>query len=94
MTCAAYERDVSACLGYLQGEGIQEFAEVKVTHLRVFLASEQNWISGYLVTLPLILARTTNPERTGHRLGQSRSHDPTSPPPIDPQSPRSKADEP
>src|SRR5215203_6744672 len=39
MTCSAYERDVSACLGYLQGEGI-ELAEVKVTHLRAFLASE------------------------------------------------------
>src|SRR5580704_15354171 len=41
MTCAAYERDVSACLGYLQGEGIEELAEVKVTHLRGFLAEEQ-----------------------------------------------------
>src|SRR5215204_6563759 len=39
MTCSAYERDVSACLGYLQGEGI-ELAEVRVTHLRAFLASE------------------------------------------------------
>ena len=38
MTCSAYERDVSACLGYLQGEGIEELAEVKVTHLRAFLA--------------------------------------------------------
>ena len=42
MTCSAYERDVSACLGYLQGEGIEDLAEVKVTHLRAFLASEQN----------------------------------------------------
>jgi site-specific recombinase XerD len=42
MTCSAYERDVSACLGYLQGEGIDELAEVKVTHLRAFLASEHN----------------------------------------------------
>jgi integrase/recombinase XerD len=41
MTCSAYERDVSACLGYLQSEGIEELAEVKVTHLRAFLASEQ-----------------------------------------------------
>ncbi len=40
MTCSAYERDVSACLGYLQGERI-ELAEVKVTHLRAFLAEEQ-----------------------------------------------------
>jgi site-specific recombinase XerD len=41
MTCSAYERDVSACLGYLQGEGIEDLAEVKVTHLRAFLAEEQ-----------------------------------------------------
>jgi integrase/recombinase XerD len=40
MTCAAYERDVSACLDYLQGQGIA-LAEVKVTHLRAFLAEEQ-----------------------------------------------------
>ncbi len=40
MTCSAYERDVSACLDYLRGEGI-ELAEVKVTHLRAFLAAEQ-----------------------------------------------------
>jgi integrase/recombinase XerD len=42
MTCSAYERDVLACLAYLQGEGIGELGEVKVTHLRAFLASEQN----------------------------------------------------
>lgn len=41
MTVAAYERDVSACLGYLQGEGFQDLAQVKVTHLRAFLAEEQ-----------------------------------------------------
>src|SRR5256885_955159 len=40
MTCAAYERDVSACLDYLQGHGV-ELGEVKVTHLRTFLAEEQ-----------------------------------------------------
>lgn len=40
-TCAAYERDVSACLGYLQGEGIADLGEVRVTHLRAFLAEEQ-----------------------------------------------------
>ncbi len=40
MTCAAYERDVSACLAYLQREGIP-LAEAKVTHLRAFLADEQ-----------------------------------------------------
>ena len=40
MTCSAYKRDVSACLAYLQAEGI-ELADVKVTHLRAFLAEEQ-----------------------------------------------------
>ncbi len=40
-TCSAYERDVSACLDYLQGQGIRDLAEVKVTHLRAFLAEEQ-----------------------------------------------------
>jgi site-specific recombinase XerD len=42
MTCSAYERDVLACLAYLQGEGFGELGEVKVTHLRAVLASEQN----------------------------------------------------
>jgi integrase/recombinase XerD len=42
MTCSAYERDVSACLAYLQGQGIRDLGEVKVTHLRAFLAGEQN----------------------------------------------------
>jgi integrase len=41
MTCSAYERDVSACLAYLQGQGIEDLAEVRVTHLRAFLAEEQ-----------------------------------------------------
>jgi site-specific recombinase XerD len=41
MTCAAYERDVSACLDYLQGQGIEGLEEVRVTHLRAFLAEEQ-----------------------------------------------------
>jgi site-specific recombinase XerD len=40
MTCSAYERDVSACVAYLRGQGIA-LAEVKVTHLRTFLAEEQ-----------------------------------------------------
>jgi integrase/recombinase XerC len=40
MTCSAYERDVSACLAYLQGRGIDDLAEVRVTHLRAFLAEE------------------------------------------------------
>jgi site-specific recombinase XerD len=39
-TCAAYERDVSACLGYLQAEGV-ELADARVTHLRAFLAGER-----------------------------------------------------
>jgi site-specific recombinase XerD len=26
MTCSAYERDVSACLAYLQGQGMKELA--------------------------------------------------------------------
>lgn len=41
MTCSAYERDVSACLAYLQGAGIEDLGDVKVTHLRAFLAEEQ-----------------------------------------------------
>jgi site-specific recombinase XerD len=40
LTCAAYERDVSACLGYLQGQGVTDLAQVKPTHLRGFLAEE------------------------------------------------------
>jgi site-specific recombinase XerD len=40
LTCAAYERDVSACLGYLQGEGLADLAEVRPTHLRAFLAED------------------------------------------------------
>jgi integrase/recombinase XerC len=40
-TCSAYERDVSACLDYLQGEGIRDLGAVRVTHLRAFLAEEQ-----------------------------------------------------
>ena len=42
MTCSAYERDVSACLAYRQGQGIEALAEVRVTHLRAFLAEEQS----------------------------------------------------
>jgi site-specific recombinase XerD len=41
MTCSAYERDVSACLAHLQGQGIRDLNEVRVTHLRAFLADEQ-----------------------------------------------------
>ncbi|MDE3026595.1 MAG: site-specific integrase, partial [Acidobacteriota bacterium] len=41
MTCSAYERDVSACLTHLRGQGIRDLGEVRVTHLRAFLADEQ-----------------------------------------------------
>src|SRR6266705_4683758 len=41
MTCSAYKRDVSACLAYLHGQGIEDLADVKVTHVRAFLAEEQ-----------------------------------------------------
>ncbi len=41
MTCSAYQRDVSACLDYLQGQGVRDLVGVKVTHLRAFLAEEQ-----------------------------------------------------
>src|SRR6266545_1602005 len=41
MTCSAYERDVSACLAYLQGQGIEDLSEARVMHLRAFLAEEQ-----------------------------------------------------
>jgi site-specific recombinase XerD len=40
MTCSAYKRDVSVCLGYLQRQGIA-LEDVKVTHLRAFMAEEQ-----------------------------------------------------
>jgi site-specific recombinase XerD len=40
-TCSAYERDVSACLDYLQSHGIRDLGEVRVTHLRAFLAEEE-----------------------------------------------------
>jgi site-specific recombinase XerD len=41
MTCSAYQRDVSACLAYLQGQRVKDLGEVKVTQLRRFLAEEQ-----------------------------------------------------
>jgi site-specific recombinase XerD len=31
LTCAAYERDVLACLGYLEGQGFDDLAEVRPT---------------------------------------------------------------
>ncbi|MEZ5099018.1 MAG: tyrosine-type recombinase/integrase [Thermoleophilia bacterium] len=39
-TCRAYDRDVSACRGYLQGEGFVAWREVRTTDLRRFLAAE------------------------------------------------------
>ncbi len=41
LTCSAYARDVSTCLAHLQGQGIRDLGEVRVTHLRAFLADEQ-----------------------------------------------------
>jgi len=40
-TCSAYERDVQVCLDYLQGQGVRDLSEVKVMHLRAFLAEEE-----------------------------------------------------
>ena len=40
LTCRAYDRDVSACMGYLQGEGFEAWAAVRTTDLRRFLAVE------------------------------------------------------
>jgi site-specific recombinase XerD len=40
MTCKAYERDVGACLRFLQAEGVREWAAVRPPDLRRFLADE------------------------------------------------------
>ena len=40
LTCSAYERDVSACLRFLDAEGIAELAAVRAPDLRRFLADE------------------------------------------------------
>lgn len=40
LTCAAYERDVRACLTFLQRSGVDELGSVRVTDLRRFLADE------------------------------------------------------
>jgi len=40
MTCKAYERDVTACMRFLQAEGITEWAAVRPPELRRFLADE------------------------------------------------------
>ena len=40
LTCSAYERDVGACLAFLEREGIETLAEVRPADLRRFLANE------------------------------------------------------
>jgi integrase/recombinase XerC len=42
LTCSAYERDVGACLAFLDREGIDDLAEVRPADLRRFLADESN----------------------------------------------------
>src|SRR6266511_4068742 len=40
LTCKAYERDVTACLRFLQAQGITDWAAVRPPDLRRFLADE------------------------------------------------------
>ena len=40
LTCTAYERDVRACMRFLQGEGVTAWQAVGPPHLRRFLADE------------------------------------------------------
>jgi site-specific recombinase XerD len=40
LTCSAYERDVGACLTFLEREGIVTVTDVRPAHLRRFLADE------------------------------------------------------
>src|SRR5581483_4434227 len=40
LTCSAYERDVGACLAFLERQGIDDLAEVRPADLRRFLADE------------------------------------------------------
>ena len=40
LTCSAYERDVRACLTFLQRRGLNELQEVRPPDLRAFLADE------------------------------------------------------
>lgn len=40
LTCSAYERDVRACLTFLQRSGVDELGSVRVPDLRRFLADE------------------------------------------------------
>ncbi|MGH2969806.1 MAG: site-specific integrase, partial [Solirubrobacteraceae bacterium] len=40
LTCSAYERDVGACIAFLEGQGIVTVSEVRPADLRRFLADE------------------------------------------------------
>ncbi len=40
LTCSAYERDVGACVAFLERMGIVTVSEVRPAHLRRFLADE------------------------------------------------------
>jgi site-specific recombinase XerD len=40
LTCSAYERDVMACLRFLDADGIRRWADVRAPDLRRFLADE------------------------------------------------------
>ena len=40
LTCSAYERDVGACIAFLEREGIDTLGEVRPGELRRFLAEE------------------------------------------------------
>ncbi|MDX6648307.1 MAG: integrase/recombinase XerD [Solirubrobacteraceae bacterium] len=40
LTCSAYERDVTACLRFLQGRGLERWTDVRAPDLRAFLADE------------------------------------------------------
>ena len=42
LTCSAHERDVGACLAFLEREEIEDLAEVRPADLRRFLADESN----------------------------------------------------
>jgi site-specific recombinase XerD len=40
LTCSAYERDVGACISFLEGQGLVTVSEVRSPHLRRFLVEE------------------------------------------------------
>ncbi|HEX3054798.1 MAG TPA: site-specific integrase, partial [Gaiellaceae bacterium] len=40
LTCTAYERDVRACMRFLQAEGLTAWQDIGPAHLRRFLADE------------------------------------------------------